>query len=142
MTKDASSRGSRNPSPKPGLSSQAIEDSPAEPGLSTRAIEDLPASITFAQFPRGELDEAYFKLVAPLFADGIKDDMDANLIDLNNVAHFLGYKHKVQAIELLSKNYLNTRLMTANMGDVDEVLNGDEQIRLNGNLIQYMTSFD
>ena len=35
----------------------------------------------------------------------IRDDSDAKLIDLDDVFHFLGYKNKQKAVELLQKSF-------------------------------------
>ncbi len=95
--KDAISRGSRSPSPEPGPSTPAIQ-----------VVFESSPSATFADFLDGELKEEYHKLVATSFAMYIREDSDAKVINLDDVFHFMGYKQKVKAVELLLKLYPET----------------------------------
>ena len=140
--KDAISRGSRSPSPEPGPSSLAANHVLA-PGQSSLAAEHVtepePAGpTTFLEFLHNELKEDYHKLVATSFAMYIRDDSNARLIDLDDVFHFLGYKQKVKAVELLLKIYPNAEPISA---DEDKFSRSGKN-RAGRKKISYLVSFD
>lgn len=97
--KESLSLGSRSPSPQPDPSS-SIEGPTALASLGNPSL---------AKFLEKELKEDYHKLVATSFAGFIKGDTGERNINFDEHLHFLGYKQKVKAVELLLKRFPDTK---------------------------------
>ena len=119
---------SRSPSPQPGPSGHVID------------VVDGSA-LAFNRFPQKELDEDYHKLVATSFARYIKGDSDAKTIDIDDVLHFMGYKNKQKAVELLQKIFPNTKPDTVDIVD-DNVFTRSGKNRIGRKKTTYLISFD
>ena len=83
--KDALSRGSRSPSPEPGLSTGGSSDSP------------------FTRFVLSNLEEQDHKLVSMAFAPQIQTDCDARNLDFDDLFHLLGHTSKRDAVRTLKR---------------------------------------
>ena len=119
---------SRSPSPEAGPS-----------GHVSNVIDDSTTS--FTRFPQNEMDEDYHRLVATSFARYIKGDSDAKTIDIDDVLHFMGYKQKVKAVELLLKTYPETKPIPTDNGD-EPVFSGTGKNKVGRQKNLYLISFD
>ena len=90
--KQSLSLGSRSPSPGSSSSTEGT-------GTSISI-----GCTNLARFLEEELKEDYHKLVATSFAEYIKGDTCERNIDFDEHLHFLGYKTKQKAVELLQKD--------------------------------------
>ena len=123
---------SRSPSPDP------------QPGPSRQVAQNVVTetiSTPFTDFLANELKHEYHKLVAMSFAVYIKDDTEAEIIDLDDITHFLGYKNEQKAVKLLLKILPETTPVPADAGDEIEFTRSGKN-RAGRKKTQYLISFD